>query len=118
MTMRIPFGKLNHDRRLTVTDWWDMIEQSCPLLDDQQKNRLSDVLSGREQVHNFVYKDLRKILRWRQHGDPRKSCIVLDPWCDKLESVAVNQLTRMVQYLMYCRITKTEFDIELAWFTP
>ncbi|XP_055347912.1 uncharacterized protein LOC129595032 [Paramacrobiotus metropolitanus] len=47
--IRIPFGRMRNGRRLTVAQWWDMIEQGCPLLDDQQRDAVSTAIKGRKQ---------------------------------------------------------------------
>ncbi|XP_055355129.1 uncharacterized protein LOC129600617 isoform X2 [Paramacrobiotus metropolitanus] len=115
ITIRIPFGQMSHGRRLTLADWYNMIEQACPLLDDQQKTLVSTTLKECEQdfLLSFDLKQIRK----RQAKDPRKSrrALKLLPFDGSLASIDVNRLTQMVQYLMYCRImnSKVKLDVDL-----
>ncbi|XP_055340306.1 uncharacterized protein LOC129589537 [Paramacrobiotus metropolitanus] len=119
ITIHIPFGRMRHDRRLSVADWWGMIEQRCPLLDDHQTNLVSNALKEYKQNPGLA-DQLELIRRGRQHNDPRKGCTYLNSFDSPnapLASVDVNRLTRMTQYLMYCEITNVAVNAELSWPT-
>ncbi|XP_055352915.1 uncharacterized protein LOC129598859 isoform X2 [Paramacrobiotus metropolitanus] len=117
ITIRIPFGRMRSDRRVTVADWWDMIEQSCPLLDDHQMNLLSTRMNEVKQDWKLGGPWLT-ITRSRQAGDPRTSSTYFKPFpatsIYPLEFVDVHRLTRMTQYLMFCAITDSTINLELA----
>ncbi|XP_055351073.1 uncharacterized protein LOC129597518 [Paramacrobiotus metropolitanus] len=106
LTVRITFARISHDRRLTVADWWDMIEQGCPLLDDLQRDLVSTTLKKTDRSFELS-RGLYVIWRYRQLGDPRK-CRTFGEAPEfgpsPLNSIDVDKLTRMVQYQMYCAI--------------
>ncbi|XP_055340235.1 uncharacterized protein LOC129589484 [Paramacrobiotus metropolitanus] len=106
------------DRRLTVADWWNMIEEGCPLLNEGQKSVVSGFIKKKIKHSEWLRGLLRLIVRAWQTNDTRKSITYLKPSpVAQLGFVDFNRLTRLTQYLMYCAISRTTFNCTVTWPT-
>ncbi|XP_055357128.1 uncharacterized protein LOC129602182 isoform X2 [Paramacrobiotus metropolitanus] len=120
ITVRIPFCRLGCDRRMKVEQWWTVIETGCPQLDELQYQHLSNEIKKRGREFCFC-QVLHLIVCNRHSNDPRQSAGYLVPFPagpNPLESVMVNQLNPLSQYLLYCAVKGKRVDCAVTWPTP